>query len=129
MYKEHVLVIGDADQIRLKIENYFFQGNFEKLRKFSTSLTEGIKEISSVAERDLGADIIMAGGDDIILKIPRDKYNQSNILELIDIFRNITSNNISFGVGENPEDAFVCLAKAKSRGGGCLVISPSLENS
>jgi hypothetical protein len=109
-----VYVLGDGDKIREKIEYYLLNHDIESLSNFSQNLTVAINEIKEVAISTMSAQIILAGGDDILFYVPREKYQIELLQKLQQVFLNITGATISFGVGKTIEAAYINLRKAKS---------------
>jgi hypothetical protein len=73
---EYIYVLGDGDKIREKVENYLLNHNLEVLATFSRSLTNAISEIANLAISTMNAQVIVAGGDDILLLVPHNKYQR-----------------------------------------------------
>lgn len=121
-----VYIFGDADQIRRRIEAYLFSQNLVGLREFSESLTHAIADLCKAAKR-FGGEVIFAGGDDILFRIPLNKLNLDDIRKCMEIFHEKTGSTISVGVGATPEEAFVHLAKAKASGLGTLYFKNSAD--
>ncbi len=119
-------ILGDADQIRRTIEGYLFSQDLEALREFSKSLTHAIESFAKAAER-LGAEIIFAGGDDILFRIPISKFSAIDIRNFMKLFEEESGSTISIGVGSTPEEAFINLAKAKASGPGTFYLKDSTD--
>lgn len=62
----------------------------------------------------------MAGGDDLLFRLPFKSYSRSTLEEIRHRFQDDTSASISFGVGQNVTSAYVNLRKAKAMGGGIV---------
>jgi hypothetical protein len=121
-----VYVFGDADQIRRTIEAYLFSQDLEGLREFSKSLTHAIAGLAKTAEQ-LGGEVIFAGGDDVLFRMPLSELNIADIRKFMKVFQENTGSTISVGVGATPEKAFVHLAKAKASGPGTLYFKNSAD--
>jgi minimal CRISPR polymerase domain len=124
--KNSIFVIGDGDGIRKKVESYLLSGHLESLGQFSFALTNAISEIAKLAVQNMESKIVFAGGDDICFITTSSNFHKEKIQELIEEFFRKTECSISFGVGENIEEAFLNLRRAKSMGGGCLIMSDLL---
>jgi len=111
---EFYYVLGDGDKIREKTEFYLLNYELEALSNFSQNLTIAINEISEFAISTMGARIILAGGDDILFYVPREKYQNELLQKLQQVFLSKTGVTISFGVGKTIEAAYINLRKAKS---------------
>ena len=119
--KKYIYIMGDGDNIRNRIEYYLLNSDFDKVTQFSKNLTECIDIIKGLAIRRMNAEIIYAGGDDVLFHIDKNHYQRSYLEEIMDIFLKNTGNTISFGVGENIEVAFLNLRRAKASGKGKIV--------
>jgi len=119
--KKYIYIIGDGDNIRDRIEFYLLNSDFNKVTQFSKNLIECIDIIKEIAIRRMNAEIIYAGGDDVLFRIDKNHYQRSHLEEIMNIFRKNTGNTISFGVGENIEVAFLNLRRAKASGKGKIV--------
>lgn len=107
-------VLGDGDKIREKIEYYLLNHDIEALSNFSQNLTIAIIEIKECAISTMSAQIILAGGDDILFYAPHEKYQNELLQKIQQVFLNKTGVTISFGVGKTIEAAYINLRKAKS---------------
>src|SRR5437879_3873511 len=96
---EYFYVLGDGNHIRENVEFYLLSHNLETLSKFSESLTTAINELKEIAISSMDAQVIFAGGDDILLSVPRKKYRKELIQKLQQAFLATTGITISFGVG------------------------------
>jgi hypothetical protein len=121
---ELLFVLGDADQVRRRIEGLLLSDNLETLRGLSLSLTEGIQRIAHLAQSEMNASVIFSGGDDILFLVKPVAYSDSRIHEFMSEFRNCTGVTISFGVGRSAEEAYLNLTRAKAAGPGTLKSMP-----
>lgn len=113
--KEKTLFIfGDGDKIREALEGYLFAEEFEKVKKLSENLTEAILHIRKRVETELGGEIIIAGGDDILFVVKTEDFNQKTLIAIAQEFHESTGNTISFGIGHNIERAYLNLRRAKT---------------
>lgn len=111
---EYIYVLGDGDKIRDKVEYYLFNQDLEALTNFSQSLTNAISTVKELAISTMNARVIIAGGDDILLLVPREKYRKELIQRLQEVFYNATGVTISFGIGKTIDTVFINLRKAKT---------------
>lgn len=70
-----LFVLGDADRVRERVEKYLLASELSELSKFSNALTLAIGRLARGAEDLMGAETIMAGGDDLLLCMPRRLYS------------------------------------------------------
>jgi hypothetical protein len=117
----HVFILGDADRVREQIERALLEGRLEEASQFSRNLTEAVRTLVSEVEQSLDASTIVAGGDDVCFRVPRERYNSSKLTEIARRFAAISSCKISFGVGLTIEGAYVNLRRAKAHGGDRIV--------
>lgn len=118
---EYFYVLGDGNHIRENVEFYLLNHDLESLSKFSQSLTTAINELKEMAISSMNAQVILAGGDDILLSVPREKYRKELIQELQQAFLATTGISISFGVGNTIEAAYINLRRAKTNRGDKIV--------
>jgi hypothetical protein len=118
-----LFVLGDGDRIRSHLEKWLLAGDLEELATFSAALTTGISNLTSAAHEQLGARIIMAGGDDVLFQVKLEAFSISTLEKLSETFLQATGCTISFGVASDVEQAYLCLRKAKARGGGAIVVA------
>lgn len=111
---EYLYVLGDGDKIRERVEFYLLNHDLESLTNFSQNLTIAINEIKEFAISTMSARVILAGGDDILLYVPREQYRTELIQKLQQVFLNITGVTISFGVGKTIETVYINLRRAKT---------------
>jgi hypothetical protein len=114
-------ILGDGDKIRDKVEFYLFDQQFDNLKNFSKKLSTAIEKMSSVANEIMDAEIIVAGGDDVLFVIKKDRYKKEILFQLAEDFKLYTGSSLSFGVGTTIEQAYLNLRKAKSMGGGLII--------
>jgi hypothetical protein len=112
---EYFYVLGDGNHIRENVEFYLLNHDLESLSKFSQSLTTAINELKELAISSMNAQVILAGGDDILLSVPRENYRKELIQKLQQAFLTTTGITISFGVGNTVEAAYINLRRAKTR--------------
>jgi nucleotidyltransferase/DNA polymerase involved in DNA repair len=113
--------MGDGDRIRESVDRLFFAGDISGLRSFSSSLSQAVADIRDSAARELGADIVVAGGDDILFSCSAEAISREFLARLDDGFRQATGCTISFGLGSTLESAYLALRRAKSQGGSTIV--------
>ena len=118
---EYFYVLGDGNNIRENVEFYLLNHDLESLTNFSQNLTIAINEIKEIAISTMSARVILAGGDDILFSVPREKYRKELIQKLQQVFHNITGVTISFGVGKTIEAVYINLRRAKTNKGEKIV--------
>ena len=108
-----IFVLGDGNQIRVKIESHLFKNELRKVNQISQNITNAINQLKKIAIEDLDAEIIMAGGDDLLIRVDKEKYNKKILKKMSSTFKELTECSFSFGVGETIEVAHSNLNKAK----------------
>jgi hypothetical protein len=108
-----IYILGDGDQVRSKVEYYLFTYQLEDLTSFSQHLIQAVEEVKTLAIVTMKAQVIMAGGDDILLCVHKEDYLVSHIQKLSEVFFDTSGVTISFGVGNTIETAYLNLRKAK----------------
>jgi hypothetical protein len=106
--------MGDGNKIRERIENHLLNGELESLEILSQKLIDAIDKTKLLAISIMGAKVIMAGGDDLLLLVEYTKYHRELVQQLSDLFERESGASISFGVGQTLESAYLNLRRAKS---------------
>ncbi len=117
----HLYIIGDGDNIRNRVEFYLLNGNLTDLTHYSQNLLKAIEDLQCFARSKMGADIIYAGGDDLLFRLNKKDYERKHLQEALEKFQALSGSTISFGVGESVEEAFLNLRRAKAMGKGEIV--------
>ncbi len=112
--EEIIYIIGDGDNIRHKLEYHLLDSNLDDLKTFSHSLINAIESIKIIAIEQMKANIVYATGDEVFFYVCKTNYKRNIIEEMLQIFCRITKCQISFGIGESIEQAFINLRIAKS---------------
>jgi hypothetical protein len=114
-------VLGDGDRVRVHVERRLLRSEFDELRTFSSALTNAVTALARDAQAQLGADVVMAGGDDILLRIPAASFSIEKLRDLSLNFAKRTGCTITFGVAPTIEGAFICLRRGKAAGGNIII--------
>lgn len=109
-----VYVLGDGDRVGERIEALLLADDLEALRLLSRQLSDAIAELARELEVRTGADVIVAGGDDLLALVPTHSYRRETLKELRELYRSKTGVSISFGTGYTIEAAYLNLRRAKS---------------
>ena len=112
-------LLGDADAVRRKLELHLLNGDLKALSSFSANLSAGIHQLALKLTETLGAEVVFAGGDELLLTL-EGPYNRELLWSRMQDFRDRTGMTISFGVGETLEQTFVNLARAKAQRPGSI---------
>lgn len=115
-------VIGDGDRIGDRVESLLFAEDFAALKRFSRAVTAATHELGRAAAAMMGAEVIVAGGDDLVFLVAERRFDEGMLDRLAAAFRRRTGCGISFGVGYDVESAYLNLRRAKSGGGSAIVV-------
>lgn len=107
-------IFGDGDRVRERLEGLLLSQDLEALGTLSSKLSNGIRLLGDELSKRMGAEILMAGGDDILIRVPFAMYDRNVLAELVKIYREHTGLSMSFGVGSTVEEAYLNLRRAKS---------------
>lgn len=121
--ESRIFILGDGDDIRHRVELYLLAGNFIELSRFSRSLTDAVTQIKTYVSEAMSAEVVFAGGDDILFLISERRFDRAKLEQAMAKFKLLTGNTISFGVGKSVEAAYLNLRKAKAEGKGVIVES------
>ncbi len=117
----YIFVLGDGDRVRERIESHLLNGEFDALKEISQKLIDSINEMRSLAISTMDAEIIMAGGDDILFRIRKERYDKANVQKLATSFEQSTGISFSFGIGEDLKSAYINLRRAKASKGDKII--------
>lgn len=118
--KQDLFLLGDADDVRKKIQGLLLSGDLETLKAVSAAMSRYIAELGASIEDAFAADLIFCGGDELLARVSFDSFDEVKLRDLMTRFRERTGVTISFGVGRSAEEAFISLSRAKSAGPGSL---------
>jgi len=116
-----VYVHLDGDGIGDRLELLLIDGDIVGARSFSKSVSDTIAEVCASIEAVDGAQIVLAGGDDIIASIPSKSWDLKKIEEIRMRFVNKTGCTLSCGVGTSIQTALNNLRRAKLSGKNRIV--------
>lgn len=116
-----LFVLGDADQVRRRVDSLLLANRLKDLQALSSTLTNAIQRLGVEAQNRMKAEIVFCGGDDILFLVEPIKFSDNLIRSLMDEFLSVTGLTISFGIGRSVEEAYLNLARAKASGAASLV--------
>lgn len=108
----------DGDNIGNAIENLLNNGRVKEATYLSESIKIAIFQIELFINSTDDVNVIIAGGDDVLIEYNADKYNHNFLENILNIFNNHTGLSMSCGVGENISQAIRNLANAKQHSKG-----------
>jgi CRISPR/Cas system-associated protein Cas10 (large subunit of type III CRISPR-Cas system) len=113
-------ILGDGDRIRERIEAALFSRDLARLSEISTALKCGIAMVVDRMVERMLAEVVMAGGDDVLFTVAAENFDIAVVEEIAREFASYTGCTISFGVGASPDEAYLHLRRAKASGGGAI---------
>lgn len=118
-----VYILGDVDRVRESVERHLLAGRLDELKQFSDTLTTALGVLAQRIHEVFCAEIIMAGGDDVLFYVPQDRVSKPDLETIAQQFASQSGCTISFGVAANITTAYVNLRRAKSSGGDAIIDS------
>ncbi|MGH8071076.1 MAG: mCpol domain-containing protein [Candidatus Entotheonellia bacterium] len=119
-------ILGDVDRVRESIERHLLAGRLDALKQFSDTLTAAVGVLAQRIHQTFSADIIMAGGDDVLFYVPHDRFSKTDLATIAQQFASESGCTISFGVAADITTAYVNLRRAKSSGGNAIIGSGAI---
>lgn len=119
--RTRLYIFGDVDRVREQIDRQLLAGNVQEAAILSQKLTSGIANLARVAKKLLAAEVIMAGGDEVLLRVLCTEYSRHTLKSIAQAFNEETGCTISFGVHEDVALAYLNLRRAKANGGNTVV--------
>ncbi|MEH2111571.1 mCpol domain-containing protein [Nostoc sp.] len=110
----------DGDNIGNTIENLLNNGRIQEAAYLSESIKLAIFQIELFINSTDDTELIIAGGDDVLIKYNTEKYNYTFLEKISKIFSQHTGLSMSCGVGENVSQAINNLASAKQNTKGII---------
>ncbi len=115
-----IYVRMDADNIGNKIELHLLNEDFKKAQLIHNNVQSAMLKIRDRITKEGGV-IIMFGCDDILFSIVETDYSLVMIEGVKNMFKSITNNTLSVGVGRKPLEALQNLRRAKLLGKNTIV--------
>ena len=114
-------ILGDADRVRERLEGFLLSHDLESLGSLSRRLSEGIRLVGTELSLRMEAEIVMAGGDDILARVSVGLYDRKFLEEIATVYMEKTGLSMSFGVGPTLEQAYLNLRRAKASNSNKIV--------
>ena len=112
-----MFIFADADGVGLRIEKLLLCGDLEKIPEFSQQLELSVKDTARAFAHELRGEVLVAGGDDIMVRFDEELYDRQKVSEIARRFVEATDCYLSIGVASTPEGAYLNLRRSKSAGG------------
>jgi hypothetical protein len=107
-------IFGDGDRVRERLDGFLFNHELNALSQLSKRLEQAVRTLAQRLQATMAAETIVAGGDDLIVRIPIDRYRRDELEGLAMMYQEQTGATISFGVAPTIEGAYLNLRRAKS---------------
>jgi len=111
-----IYLAADGDDVGRTIEFFIVMEQIEKLSDFSKSYNAAMIWLSEKLTKNFAAKIIFSGGDSLLVSSLLDEPLIDNLEQLRVEFFNHSQTTISFGIGDNPRQAYFALKLAKASG-------------
>jgi hypothetical protein len=113
----------DGDDVGRQLELYMLTNDIESLRAFSKAFDSTVNVLVASISEMRGAELIMSGGDSILIKL-RDEKALDSVLETISSLVNGDEFTFSGGYADTMQGAYLALKLAKSSGKNRIVRLP-----
>lgn len=106
----------DGDNIGIRIATLLNRGKSLEASLLSENIKTAIFEIDKLINSKTNIEIIIIGGDDVLIKYDYDEYGTKILEEIIDLFKKYTGLSMSCGIGLNLKQSIINLDNAKTSG-------------
>lgn len=114
---DFVFISADGDNMGAKVAKAILANDAESAKKVSQSIIRGELGFVKEAKKRMSAEVIIAGGDDILLKVPAKQFNVQAIDWLRSSYPRATSGGtITVGIGNDMIQSHKALVVGKSTG-------------
>ena len=110
----------DGDNIGNSIENLLSRGRVPEATHLSERIKLAIFQIELFVESINSAEIVISGGDDVLIKFDSEKHDYLLLEKVASIFSKNTGLSMSCGVGDNVNQAISSLMSVKQRSKGII---------
>lgn len=106
----------DGDNIGNTIEILLIEGKVTKAISLSENINDAANEMGKTLKSRDGIEVMILGGDDLLIKYDSKKYGLELLQEIITLFQTKTGLSMSCGVGKNISESIQNLRLAKLYG-------------
>ena len=106
----------DGDDIGPVLELILLDNKLDRAREYSRSVARALQHVRDLLEIELGAEIIICGGDDLVVCWETGSVTDVDIKLIRASFFDICGRTISVGIGANSHEATNNLRRAKLLG-------------
>lgn len=112
----YLYLAADGDDVGRKIEFFIVTNQMESLSRFFKNFQSAMIWLESILSQEFNANIVFNGGDSLLASIEIKELTLDK-LEVIRIkFSEFSKATLSFGIGNNPRQAYFALKLAKASG-------------
>jgi hypothetical protein len=111
-----VYAFFDGDGIGNKLEVLLLENKIDDAQKYSSALKKVFSEIEDELISDGNIEIIIIGGDDLLIELDFDNYGIDYLEKIRSKFEKRTGSTFSCGIGKNIQEAISNLYFAKVYG-------------
>ena len=103
----------DGDNVGITIERFLMSGDLESAKKLSNGINHSILLITEYLKSLHNVEIILIGGDDILIKVNLVSEEGEIVNKITDIFKKNTELTMSCGIGNDIKESIFNLHIAK----------------
>ena len=112
----------DGDDIGSTLELLLLDDHIQEARDYSNSIIQAFEVITFSLVGNFEANVIIGGGDDLLVCFPTERVSRVDIEELRQIFFQACGRSVSVGSGTSAAEAVNNLRRAKLMGKNQLVM-------
>lgn len=121
-------IAADGDDVGRKIEFFIVTNQIELLSNFFHNFQSSMLWLGEKLSNEFNAQIIFNGGDSILVSLQADNISLSKLESLRIEFSSFSQATLSFGIGNNPRQAYFALKLAKASGKNRIEIFQEYTN-
>lgn len=112
------MVVGyfDGDDIGSALELMLLDNQLDRASQYSETVVLALHQIADFLEKELGAEIVICGGDDLVASWEEGSVTSADLKYIRAQFFDACSRTISIGVASTPREAALNLRRAKLLG-------------
>jgi uncharacterized protein with ACT and thioredoxin-like domain len=112
------MIVGyfDGDDIGSALELMLLDNQLHRACEYSKNVARALQQISDFLENELGAEIIVCGGDDLVARWSEGSVTSADIKHIRAQFFDTCSRTMSIGIASTSREAVMNLRRAKLLG-------------
>jgi hypothetical protein len=117
-WNSSLMIVGyfDGDDIGAALELMLLDNKLDHACRYSETVVRALQQIRDFLEKELGAEIIVCGGDDLVACWKDGSVTSADIKHIRAQFFDTCSRTISIGIGSTSREATQNLRRAKLLG-------------